>query len=223
MYLLDGLIQGLKARSEEVSTQPRLTSSEIDEILSLARLTGLAEVASDLHSIQCQKLCDLVCPDLESLSLPTAEALRSRCQKLENPVDQSAMSGDLNDGGLPSLQSCLDMLRKSKHKSIQGPAFAPTCKSLVKLLDQENVASIDASNLHDVLAALWEEAEIRDFIRPLPFICHRCYSTQPASRSASRTTNKTTEVRRKSYNNCFRKLCAVSKSCQRAGPTFLLC
>jgi tRNA guanosine-2'-O-methyltransferase len=166
MYLLDGLIQGLKARSEKTSTQPQLKSSEIDEILGLARLTGLAEVASDLHSVQCQKLCDLVCPDLESLSLPTAEALRSRCQKLENPVDQSAMSGDLNDGGLPSLQSCLDMLRKSKHKSIQGPAFAPTCKSLVKLLDQENVASIDASNLHDVLAALWEEAEIRDFIRP---------------------------------------------------------
>jgi tRNA guanosine-2'-O-methyltransferase len=166
MYLLDGLIQGLKARLEKTPSHSKFATSEIEEILSLARLTGLAEVASDLHSVQCRKLCDLVCSDLGSLNLPTDEVLRARCQKLEQPVDRIALPEDPSSGDLSSLQSCLEKMRESKHKSIQGPAFAPSCKSLVKLLDQEKAASIDPQDLHDVLAALWEEAEIRDFIRP---------------------------------------------------------
>jgi tRNA guanosine-2'-O-methyltransferase len=215
MYLLDGLIQGLKERSEKTATQAKLTSSEIDEILSMARITGLAEVASDLHSVQCRKLCDLVCPDLGSLSLPTDEALRARCHKLEKPVDQIAISGDPNDGGLSSLQSCLDRLRESKHKSIQGPAFAPTCKSLVKLLDQKNVASIDPNDLHDVLAALWEEAEIRDFIRPfaihLPPLLFHPTCVQVCVAHSQRNNENAPEDLRQLLSKAMRRLQKLSK------------
>jgi tRNA guanosine-2'-O-methyltransferase len=37
---------------------------------------------------------------------------------------------------------------------------------VVALLDRMEVANVDPNDLHAILAALWEEAEIRDFIRP---------------------------------------------------------
>lgn len=179
MYLLQGLIQGLTARYNKSSVQYKFPSSDLAEILSLARLTGLPEVASDLHSIHCRKLCDLVEPDLASENVPTDESLRVRCKKLEEQVDQSASAAiSAPDGSqTPSLQQFLDDLRKSKHSCIQGPAFAPACKTLCNLLDQMEVGSVNPEDLHTALSALWEEAEIRDFIRPFavhlpPLIFH---------------------------------------------------
>jgi len=168
MYMLQGLIEGLKARSAASSSHHKLQPSEISEILSLARITGLPEVASDLHSIYCRQICDLVDPELESLHLPTDEFLRARCRKLEEPVDQSTSTGSVstNDNGKLSLQSFLNDLHESKHSCIQGRAFAPACKSLVELLDHTEVTAVDPNGLHSILAAFWEEAEIRDFIRP---------------------------------------------------------
>ena len=168
MYLLQGLIEGLKARSAASPSHHKLQPSELSEILNLARITGLPEVASDLHSIYCRQICDLVSPELESLRLPTDESLRARCRKLEEPVDQSSSirSVATNESGKLSLQSFLNDLHESKHSCIQGRAFAPACKSLVELLDHIEVAVVDPNGLHSILAALWEEAEIRDFIRP---------------------------------------------------------
>ena len=168
LYLLHGLIEGLKVRYERVSSHHKLDISEITEILSLSRLPGMPEVASDLHSIHCRKLCDLLDSGLEAKDIPTDETLRAKCQKLENPVDQSALpaSFDKSDTGSPSIQSFLKDLHESKHSCIQGPSFAPACKSMIELLDRTEVVSVDPNDLHTILAALWEEAEIRDFIRP---------------------------------------------------------
>ncbi|KAF1837789.1 hypothetical protein BDW02DRAFT_595276 [Decorospora gaudefroyi] len=169
MYLLDGLIKGLQERrAATTSSQPKMTSSELAEILSLARLTGFPEIAGDLHSVYCRKLCDLVEPDLESMEIPTDKSSRAKYQDLENQVDHSTSPEffEPNDGGLLSLRPFLDELRESKHNCIQGPAFAPACKRLVKLLNQMEFTSVDQNDLHTVLSALWEEAEIRDFVRP---------------------------------------------------------
>jgi tRNA guanosine-2'-O-methyltransferase len=168
LYMLHGLIEGLRIRYERNPPHYKLETSEITEILSLSRMPGMPEVASDLHSIHCQKLCDLLDPDLESKDIPTSETLRAKCKKLEDPVDQPVLSASpgTNDRGLPSLQSFVSNLRDSKHSCIQGPAFAPACKSVVALLDRMEVANVDPNDLHAILAALWEEADIRDFIRP---------------------------------------------------------
>ncbi|KAH6876215.1 hypothetical protein BKA58DRAFT_137477 [Alternaria rosae] len=168
LYLMHGLIEGLKTRYERSPQHHKLEISEITEIISLSRLPGMPEVASDLHSIHCQKLCDLLDPDLESKGVATSEVLRAKCRKLEDPVDQSALQATFGtrDGGLPTMQSFINDLRDSKHSCIQGSAFVPACKSVLELLDRTELAKIDANELHTVLAALWEEAEIRDFIRP---------------------------------------------------------
>ncbi|KAL1797993.1 hypothetical protein ACET3X_004599 [Alternaria dauci] len=168
LYLLHGLIQGLKVRRERSASHHKLDISEITEILSLSRLPGMPEVASDLHSIHCRKLCDLLDPDLEAMDIPTSETLRAKCQKLENPVDQSELPVSMtkSDSGLLTFDSFLNDLHNSKHSCIQGPAFAPACKSMIELLDRTDVANVSSDDLHTILAALWEEAEIRDFIRP---------------------------------------------------------
>ena len=168
LYLMHGLVKGLETRYARGPPHHKLEMSEIMEILSLSRLPGLPEVASDLHSIHCQRLCDLLDPDLQSKGVPTSEVLRAKCQKLEDPVDQSALRSTFGtrDGGLPTLRSFIKDLRESKHSCIQGSAFAPACKSVIELLDRTEPADIDPDDLHTVLAALWEEAEIRDFIRP---------------------------------------------------------
>ncbi|RMZ71350.1 hypothetical protein GMOD_00005892 [Pyrenophora seminiperda CCB06] len=197
MYLLNGLIMGLKATPP--LSYNKLEPSEISEILSLARITGLPEVASDLHSIFCRKICDLAYPDVAALGLPTDESLRARCQKLGEPVDQSTAdaSSATNDSRILSLQSFLKELHESKHSCIQGPAFAPACKSLVELLDHTDVAGLDPDDLHSILAALWEEAEIRDFIRPFavhlpallfhPTCIQACVTSSPENKDASGT------------------------------------
>jgi len=168
LYMMHGLIEGLKTRYERSPTHHKLEISEIAEIISLSRLPGMPEVASDLHSVHCRKLCYLLDPDLESKGVPTSEALRAKCQKLEDPVDHSALQATFGarDGELPTIQSFINDLHGSKHSCIQGPAFAPACKSVIEFLDRTEPAEIDANELHTVLAALWEEAEIRDFIRP---------------------------------------------------------
>ncbi|KAI4614517.1 hypothetical protein J4E83_007171 [Alternaria metachromatica] len=168
LYMMHGLIEGLKTRYERRPTHHKLEISEMTEIISLSRLPGMPEVASDLHSVHCQKLCDLLDPDSQSKGVPTSEALRAKCQKLEDPVDHSALQATFgtSDGELPTLQSFINDLRDSKHSCIQGPAFAPACKSVMEFLDRTEPAKIDANELHTVLSALWEEAEIRDFIRP---------------------------------------------------------
>jgi tRNA guanosine-2'-O-methyltransferase len=170
LYLLHGLIEGLKVRYERNPPSPhqKLDVLEITEILSLSRLPGMPEVASDLHSIHCRMLCDLLDPDLESKDIPTDRTLRAKCQKLEDPVDQAALPASFgpSDTGLLSIQSFLKELHETKHSCIQGTAFAPACRSMIKLLDQTEAAHVDPNDLHTILAALWEEAEIRDFIRP---------------------------------------------------------
>ncbi|KAF1947577.1 hypothetical protein EJ02DRAFT_92753 [Clathrospora elynae] len=169
LYLMEGLIDGLRVRSKKTPLRQNLVSFEIAEILSLARLTGLPEVASDLHAVYCRKLCDLVVPELEVMNLPSDKALRVRFRKLEKPVDHSSLSGMFEEfgGDTPSLQPFLDELYATKHRCIQGPAYAPACKGFVKLLDQIAVASIDQDHLHIILTAFWEEAERRDFVRPV--------------------------------------------------------
>ena len=167
LYILEGLITGLKALPENESLHSCLEPAEIVEIINLSRLTGLPEIMSDLYSLYCAQLCELVTPDWTSLTLPGCAALYARVLKLHKPVDQGTSStpSSVCIDKMMALQWFLKDLQESKHKSIQGTAYAPACNSLVKLLDGSDPDSVDQCDLYDVLEALWEEAERREFTR----------------------------------------------------------
>jgi tRNA guanosine-2'-O-methyltransferase len=196
LYLLNGLITGLTARygNSSVPAQQEFASADVVEILSLARLPGLPEVANDLHSIHCRKLCDLVYPNLGPETIPAAESLRARCRSLEKQVDQATTPSTPDNNAPLSLQLFLNNLHESKHSCIQGQAFAPACKALIELLDQMDASTVNPDEVHTALAALWEEAEIRDFIRSFtvhlpPLIFHpACISICVAHRQKNDVT-----------------------------------
>jgi tRNA guanosine-2'-O-methyltransferase len=202
LYLLDGLVAGLEDRLSKDPLKSEFSRSDIDEILSLARLTGLPEISSDLHSVYCRRLCDLVAPELMSQHLPSDMSLRARYRTLEGPVDRISLPGsfDAVDGELPSLEPIFNELHATKYRCLQGPAFTPACKSLTKILGQLHVASVEPNVLYEILAAFWEEAEIRDFGRPFsvhlppllfhPICIQTCLATDLESTAASEGKSK---------------------------------
>lgn len=167
LYLMEGILKGLQACSGNHLLQHPLTPSEVNETLRLSRLTGLPEISSGLQSAYCKQICELAAPDWEAMDLSGFDILNTRIQELKKPVDvaSSPLNVQLVPGVLPSLQAFLQELETSKHRSIQGDAYAPACKSLIKKLDQVDIDSVDHNDLYAILSAFWEEAERREFGR----------------------------------------------------------
>ncbi|KAF1847100.1 uncharacterized protein K460DRAFT_305932 [Cucurbitaria berberidis CBS 394.84] len=167
LYLMEGLIKGLQARQGELPLQHSLSPSEVNEILRLSRLTGLPEISTNLQSIFCRQLCDLVASDWKVSNESGYNMLKTRLLELEKSVDDTNTPDTVwsISGELPSFQAFLKQLDVSKHRSIQGEAYAPASKSVVEMLDQANITSIDHDDLHSILNAFWEEAERREFSR----------------------------------------------------------
>lgn len=203
LYLLEGLIKGLKKRAEENAYEMFLTRSELAETVGLSRLAGLPEISSDLLCVYCQELCKLLSADLELMDLPGYTHLNTQIIRLRNSVDQSLSSAVLREnkakteGDGSPLRSFIDELYASKHTSIQGSAYAPACKSLIDLLDHVEARTLDHDELCTVLQALWEEAERREFGRPVaihlpPLLFHpRCIEVciaQDSTAAASEVT-----------------------------------
>lgn len=197
LYLLEGLIKGLKKRAKGDTSEKSLTRSELAEIVGLSRLAGLPEISSDLLCIYCQELCNLLSADFELIYLPGYTHLNTRAERLKNSVDQGLSSAGLGankakiEGHGSSLRPFIDELYASKHASIQGGAYAPACKSLIDLLDHVEARTLDHDELCTVLQALWEEAERREFGRPVaihlpPLLFHpRCIEICIAQDSAT--------------------------------------
>ncbi|CAO2655374.1 Nn.00g104380.m01.CDS01 [Neocucurbitaria sp. VM-36] len=168
LYLMEGLVKGLQACPEGITWKTSLIPAEINEIFRLSRLPGLPEISSDLQSMYCRQLCDLVAPDWKTSGLSGCNLLNDRILELEKSTDETS-SWPLNIQITPdvssSLGAFLKQLEASKHQSIQGGAYAAASKSLVNLLDQAHLGTVDHDDLLAVLSAFWEEAERREFGR----------------------------------------------------------
>lgn len=167
LYLVEGLIHGLEARSEMLPMNLSLSATEISKLLGLSRLVGLPEISSDLYSIYSERLCQLIVPTSDLAKSTGFEILHARILELQKLVDHNNSKGgsEGTEGGQLSLQDILQQLQASGHRSIQGSAYAPACKSLVRILDQTPATSIEVQDLFIILDALWDEAERREFSR----------------------------------------------------------
>ncbi|KAJ4990810.1 hypothetical protein SVAN01_03599 [Stagonosporopsis vannaccii] len=166
LYLLEGSIRGYnEAAQQEGSTQ--LTQRTIEVLLRVSRTPGLPEIASDLYKVYCQQLCEFAVPDLDLKSVPGYAALAARVEDLSKPINASELQATAVSGtdSLHSLSAFLQILRDSKHASIQGPAYAIACNQIVAYLDKAEPATIDSKELHTALDAMWEEADRREFNR----------------------------------------------------------
>ncbi|KAL6709099.1 hypothetical protein ACN47E_001915 [Coniothyrium glycines] len=169
IYLLQGLTKGLESLPDKTIYEHLLTHAEITEIIDLSRFAGLPEISLDLLTLHCMQLCKSLQPDIDTLDLPGYTQLQTRTSKLKGAVDQNELynfhSGTVQ---IPSsLQDFIEELDASKHASIQGDTYAPACKSIISLLDQSRSNKIEPDELSIVLQALWDEAERRDFSRPV--------------------------------------------------------
>ncbi len=167
-YLLDGLIKGLDAHSETFPLRECISSAEFEEIIRLSSLTGFPEIANDLFTMFCGRLCDLANPDWHSLTSPGCAALHARVIRLQSRADQGSLPLILEScDDKPSLKGFLDRLRTSRVEFIQGANYRSACNSLSRILDHTEASLIDQNDLYDALEALWDEAERRGFVRPV--------------------------------------------------------
>ncbi len=159
-YLLDGLIKGLKAHSETFPLRECISFAEFEEIIRLSSLTGFPEIANDLFTMFCGRLCDLANPDWHSLTSPGCAALHARVIRLQSRADQGSLPLILEScDDKPSLKGFLDRLRTSRVEFIQGANYRSACNSLSRILDHTEASLIDQNDLYDALEALWDEAE----------------------------------------------------------------
>ncbi|KAH7370998.1 hypothetical protein BKA66DRAFT_514430 [Pyrenochaeta sp. MPI-SDFR-AT-0127] len=167
LYLLEGLIRGLEARSGPLLTNLSLTTVELSKLLGLSRLIGLPEISSDLYSIYSERLCQLVVPTSDLVKSPGYKVLQAQILELRKPVDYAKVEEvfESTKSDLSTLQDILKQLHASRHRSIQGAAYAPACKSLLSILDHTPATSIEENDLFIILEALWDEAERREFSR----------------------------------------------------------
>lgn len=143
----------------------RLHQQAVEDVLRLSRTPGLPEVASDLYKVYCMRLCEFAASDVDLASVPGHAALKSRVEQL-NETDVASKPNS-SASGLASLSDFLKTLQETKHASIQGPAYAVACDELVAYLDKVEPASLDPKELHAALDAMWEEADRREFNRPV--------------------------------------------------------
>jgi len=166
LYLLEGLVKGLRACASVSPLHAPFTRAELDKICRISRLPGLPEIASDLYSEYCCRLCDLTSSDEIRAELPGYQQLRQQAGKLSAPMEPKSSEGrETTPSNVSPLQALRTRLEVSRHNWIQGDNYAPVCKDLVVILDRIHPASIEAADLYVVLEALWEEADRRQFIR----------------------------------------------------------
>lgn len=167
LYLLEGLIKGLQACTDLSLSQTTPPTNELEKILQVSRLPGLPEIAGNLYTEYCYQLYRLVTRRPDGLELPGYNQLLVRAQLLTKPTDQKTTPTPLNTafGISSSLQIFLSRLEESKHLSIQGDQYGPSCNELLGLLDRLNPASIEPAVLYAILDAFWEEADRRQFSR----------------------------------------------------------
>lgn len=167
LYLLEGLVHGLELAPTKL--QCAMTQDELTEIISLSRFSGLPEISNDLLGHYCKELCMKLRPDVGALNLPGFARLDTKSEKLSEAVDTVVSPTNVreNDASLSQLREFITELDDTKHASIQGEAYAFACKRLKTFLEHAAAEVIDSVDLSIALQALWEEAERREFSRPV--------------------------------------------------------
>jgi tRNA guanosine-2'-O-methyltransferase len=167
LYLLEGLVKGLRACSDDRDLHSLLSASEVDKIARIARLPGLPEIAGDLFKEYCAQICDFTNPGWLDKDSPVFQQIGHETRKRKVLVESETIFGDLNSAlnGLPSLQALRQQLEASNHNCIQGDGYAPMCQGLIEILDRTDPTSFSHADLYSVLEAFWEEADRRQFTR----------------------------------------------------------
>jgi tRNA guanosine-2'-O-methyltransferase len=167
LYLLEGLVKGLRACSDDHDLHSLLSPPELDKISRIARLPGLPEIAGDLFKEYCAQICDLTNPAWLDMDSPVFQQIGYETRRRKERLGPETKFGGLNPAskGLPSLQTLRQQLEASNHNCIQGDGYAPMCQGLSQILDRTDPASVSHVDLYSVLEAFWEEADRRQFIR----------------------------------------------------------
>ncbi|KAF2851577.1 hypothetical protein T440DRAFT_67395 [Plenodomus tracheiphilus IPT5] len=171
IYLLQGLLNGLQERAETGTLEVLKESfnfSELENILTVARLTGLPEISSDLVAIYCHEICRLIRADFGSLGLSGSGQLLERVQKLNTPVDENTNRATYSSdekGETYTVERFAAELKTSRHKSIQGDNFARGCKTFMDILNRTELEAIPPQALYNILQAFWDESERCEFGR----------------------------------------------------------
>ncbi|KAH8722397.1 hypothetical protein GQ44DRAFT_751378 [Phaeosphaeriaceae sp. PMI808] len=167
LYLLEGLVEGLRACGNQGLLQELLAQSEIEKISQISRLPGLPEIAGDLYSNFCCQICDFVSPGWRAINLPPYQQLLYQVQRLIAPINSTKMAGEIESclhDPLP-LKTLRSRLEESHHRCIQGDGYALVCKGFINILDRVDPTSIIYADLYAILDAFWEEADRRQFCR----------------------------------------------------------
>jgi tRNA guanosine-2'-O-methyltransferase len=169
LYLLEGLAKGLRACSDGPPLQVPFGPSEIDKISRISRLPGLPEIAGDLYKEYCAQICDLTSPGWMKIDNPACQQIYHEAQRSRTSMEARDKTEvpDIITDTLPPLRALRKRLEESRHSCIQGDNYAPTCRMFIKTLDRTTPSSIDYTDLHVVLEAFWEEADRRQFSRPV--------------------------------------------------------
>jgi len=163
LFILEGLLIGIKQASINLS------EAEADLVVKVSRLPAFPEIAADLCSIYCARICE----HLDSLTQnqddpPGLKVLLDTLQDLESQDpsgSQKFIKTHASIDNITTLQDFLGELEKTQHSIIQNEAFAPACKRLSTTLDHVLPSSILPNELLQVLDAFWEEADRQEFPR----------------------------------------------------------
>lgn len=167
LYLLEGLVKGLRACAESLPFDPPLVSVEVDKISRISRLPGLPEIAGDLYKEYCIQICDLLCQDWKESGETEFKQILSEHRRLKTSIlpGSDADGTSLTSGNAPVLQDLRKDLENTKHLSIQGDGYALFCRTLIGVLEKADPIFVNNSDLHYILEAIWEEADRRQFVR----------------------------------------------------------
>lgn len=159
VYLLHGLVQGLKA-----NTSTSLGAGDLDVILNLINGTALPGIARDVVQSQCLALAQLV--DAESREL--SQASDSRLAALSLKTQKLSLGSVSDDAAVykpqwQDLEHFLKDLHNTRHQSIAGERLSISCRSLIAILDSTNHDERSPAHANETLEALWTEMDIQDY------------------------------------------------------------
>jgi tRNA guanosine-2'-O-methyltransferase len=169
LYLLEGILKGLRSCSDDRQLHALLSPSELDKISRISRLPGLSEIAADLYKEYCAQICDLTSPGWMDMDSPVFQQIAHEAQRRKASAEPESKSGDGNptSHAWSSLHALREQLEASNHRCIQGDNYAPSCKRLITILDRVDPVTVSHTDMHSVLDAFWEEADRREFTRPV--------------------------------------------------------
>jgi tRNA guanosine-2'-O-methyltransferase len=166
LYLLEGLVHGLKTRPVSLGT------AELQLVLRVSRLAAFPELGTDLCITYFADLCGYVNPHLlSSQDLPGYNALKAGYENLKHcrPARSQNAGYQTFSQRTDHDSTCLiafnKRLEESRHRILQDGAFASACGEVIQILNKTERNSVLLEELLKTLEAIWEEADRQQFPR----------------------------------------------------------